>query len=204
VSTSDKFRAALAGIDAANALDPNETLVRGERRPKELAHGELAAAWIERLVDAPSEALQLAARGHHIRRWQSPRSDYPDGRAGYHRWRRELQGFHAAQVGVILEAVGYAEPLIVRVQTIIKKQGLGRDPEVQALEDALCLVFLELQFHDLAERLEEEKLLDVTRKTLAKMSPAAVALAGELPLEPADIALIERANTALIERAGAG
>ena len=193
MTISTRLSAAIAAIDAANALDPNEISVRGVRRPKELAHGELASEWLDRLVDAPSEALQIAVRAHHIRRWQSPRSDYPDGRAGYHRWRRELQSFHADQVAEILRAVGYEDVLIARVQALVKKQGLGRDPEVQALEDALCLVFLELQFHDLAARLEEGKLVDVTRKTLAKMSAAAIALARELPLDAADVALIERA-----------
>jgi len=70
------------------------------------------------------------------------------------------------EVGRILVDAGYAEDLVARVGSIVKKQGLGRDEEVQTLEDALCLVFLELQFHELAARLDEEKLLDVTRKTL--------------------------------------
>lgn len=189
----EKLSAALAAIDAVNAEDPNEILVRGARRPKELAHAELASEWVERLVEAPSEALQLAARAHHICRWESPRSAYPEGRAGYHKWRKDLQDLHANRAGQILEARGYDAECVARVKTIIKKQGLGRDQEVQTLEDALCLVFLELQFHDLAARLEEEKLLEVTRKTLVKMSERARALARELPLAASDIALIERA-----------
>jgi len=193
VADLDPLRAALSAIDAANAKDPNEILVRGERRPKELAHAELATAWLERLVDAPSPELQLAVRAHHIRRWESPRSAYPEGRVGYHRWRRELQGLHADHVARILADHGYTEQAIARVQAIVRKQGLVRDPEVQAFEDALCLVFLELQFHDLAARLETEKLLDVTRKTLAKMSPKACALAREVGLAPEDAALVERA-----------
>lgn len=191
---SDELRAAIAAIDAANAEDPNEIVVRGERRPKELAHAELVTEWIERLVDAPSDALRLAARAHHIRRWKSPRSDYPEGRAGYHRWRRELQVFHAEEVGEILRQVGFGEDVVARVGTLVKKQGLGRDAEVQALEDALCLVFLELQFHELAGRLEEEKLLDVTRKTLAKMSARAIELALTLPLDAGDFEWITRAQ----------
>lgn len=196
MTPSDELRAAFAAIDAANAEDPNEIVVRGERRPKELAHAELVSEWIEKLAPAPSDALRLAARAHHIRRWTSPRSDYPEGRAGYHRWRRELQGFHADEVGRILADAGWGTDTVARVQVLVKKQGLGRDAEVQALEDALCLVFLELQFHDLAARLDEEKLLDVTRRTLAKMSPRAIELARGLPLDAGDLALIERAAAA--------
>lgn len=193
MSASPRLTAALAAIDAANAQDPNEILVDGTPRPKELEHAERASAWLEQLVADPSEPLRLAVRAHHIQRWESPRSAYPEGRAGYHRWRRELQLFHAERVSEILEEAGYPADVVLRVQSLVKKQGLGKDAEVQALEDALCLVFLELQFGALAERLPEAKLLDVTRKTLAKMSPEAIALAHGLPLAPEDAALLARA-----------
>ena len=195
--TSDRLRRALLAIDAANADDPNTIAVRGETRPKELAHAELATEWIEKLVAEPSDALRLAVRAHHIRRWEIPRSEHPEGRAGYHRWRKTLQAFHAARVGEILAANGYEPDTVARVQALVKKEGLGTDsevyPEVQALEDALCLVFVETQFRELAMRLDEAKLQDVTRKTLRKMSPAAIAHARELPLGAEDLSLLERA-----------
>ena len=62
------------------------------------------------------------------------------------------------------------------------------------LEDALCLVFFETQYREIAERLPDEKLLDVTVKTLRKMSTRARALALDLPLDPRDVAVIERAQ----------
>jgi hypothetical protein len=185
-----RLRAALAAIDAANAADPHRIDVRGESRPKELAHAQLATRWVEALVPGPSEALRLATRAHHLRRWESPRDAYPVGRAGYHRWRKDLQGFHARCVAEILEREGYDAATIARVEGIVQKRGLGSDPEVQALEDALCLVFIETQLGDFAERLEGEKLLAVIRKTLKKMSPEAVALARELPLDPEHARLI--------------
>ena len=36
-----RFEQAIAAIDAANAADPHTIEVRGEVRPKELAHAEL-------------------------------------------------------------------------------------------------------------------------------------------------------------------
>jgi hypothetical protein len=187
------LRRALAAIDAANADDPHRLRVRGGWRPKEIAHAELATEWVERLAPDPSEALRLAARAHHLRRWTIARSDYPTGRRGYHRWRRALQALHAREAGAILADAGYDGATIRRVQAMVQKQGLGSDPEVQVLEDALCLVFLETQLHDLAARLEEEHLLTVLRRTLAKMSREAIGRAGELSLAPAARALLERA-----------
>ena len=189
----DRLARALAAIDTANADDPHTLLVRGATRPKELAHAELVTEWVRELVAEPSEALLLAARAHHVRRWEIPRSSEPEGRAGYHRWRVALQDHHAAVAARILGDVGYGADTIARVRQLIRKRGLGSDPEVQALEDALCLVFVETQFSELAARLDEEKLVLVTRKTLAKMSRAAIERAVALPLADRDRALLERA-----------
>jgi hypothetical protein len=190
---AERLRRALAAIDAANAGDPHRLQVRGESRPKELAHAELVSEWVARLAPDPGEALLLAARAHHLRRWTIPRSEYAAGRRGYLRWRRALQVLHAREVAAILTAEGYDESTIRRVQDLVQKKHLGRDAEVQILEDALCLVFLETQLHDLAAQLDDEKLLGVLRKTLRKMSPDAIQRAEELPLDAAGRALLQRA-----------
>ncbi len=176
---TDRLERALATIDAANSADPNTVVVDGVARPKELVHAERMTHWLGVLDPDATEAQVLAARAHHIRRWVSPRATYPEGRSGYHRWRRDQRERQAHEVGEILASVGYDQPTIDRVQTIVAKQGLGRDPEVQTHEDALCLVFLELQFDDLAEQLGDDHTVDVVRRTAHKMSPtglAAVAL----------------------------
>lgn len=186
-------RAAVAAIDAANADDPETIVVRGKRRPKELAHAELMTEWVRTLDPDADDAQLLAARAHHLRRWTLPRSSYPEGRAGYLRWRTALRKQHSAEVAEILAAVGYEPELIARVQAIVEKRGLGADPAVQTHEDALCLVFLETQLADTVERLGEAKMLEVIRKTAAKMSPAALARVADLPLRPQDRALLTRA-----------
>ena len=82
--------------------------VRGRQAPLALIHGQLAAEWIERLVDDPDETLLLAARAHHLRRWELPRGTaIPIGRAGYLRWRRDQKARHADRVAAILEPYGY-------------------------------------------------------------------------------------------------
>jgi len=192
---SDRFTRAIAAIDTANADDPHVILVRGELCPKEQAHAKLVTSWVEELCDdphGPSEVLRLAARAHHLRRWEIPRSSYPQGRRGYHRWRRALQLFHADRVAAILGDLDYELSEIERVRELVTKQRPS-DPETQLLEDALCLVFIETQFHDLAERLDEDKLIEITRRTLAKMSARAIACAGRLGLGDRDLELIQRA-----------
>ncbi len=184
---------AIEAIDAANAADPNRILVEGREQPKELAHAELVTEWVRRLRPEAGEALLLAARAHHLRRWAVPRSTYPEGRAGYLRWRRDLHERHAAETSEILRDAGYDEATVARVGDIVRKRNLKSDPEVQTLEDALCLVFLQTQFHDLASRLEHAKTVDVVRKTLNKMSDEAKRQALALPLAHEDAALLEEA-----------
>jgi hypothetical protein len=89
---------------------------------------------------------------------------------------------------------GYGDESIERVQAIVRKRGLGRDPAVQVHEDALCLVFLETQFDSLTASLhDEEKMLDILRKTAAKMSPEGLEAAKQLPFSPAGAELLGRA-----------
>jgi hypothetical protein len=193
-----RFERAIAAIDAANSADPTTIEVRGEVRPKELAHAELMTEWVRRLDPDADEAQLLAARAHHLRRWTMPRTGHPEGRAGYLRWRAALRRQHAAEVAELLAAVGYDPDTIERVGAIVAKQGLGAsgaagDPAVQAHEDALCLVFLETQLGATAEQLGDEKIVAVIRKTVRKMSPAGVAMVEQLPLTDRERQLLERA-----------
>jgi len=190
----DRLSAALAAIDAANADDPYAIVVDGVERPKELAHAELMTQWVRTLTPDPSEEQLIAARAHHLRRWSIPRDDYPRDRAGYLRWRTALRRQHADDVAAIMRAAGYGDDEIARVQAIVGKKGLGRDPDVQVHEDALCLVFLATQFDALTDQLhDDDKMIDILRKTAGKMSPQGLAAAGTLPLSPGGSVLLARA-----------
>ncbi len=193
ISNQARFERAIAAIDAANAADPTSLTIAGVARPKELVHAEMLTRWVTLLRPDASEELLLAARAHHIRRWQRPRSTYPEGRSGYLRWRTGLATFHAEQAGAILAEAGYESATVARVQSLIRKRGLGTDLETQALEDGLCLVFMETQFEQLSDRVPDDRMVDVLRKTWAKMSPAGreFALALELPAHQRQ--LVERA-----------
>ncbi|MGI8663974.1 MAG: DUF4202 domain-containing protein [Acidimicrobiales bacterium] len=188
-----RFDDAIARIDAANADDPNTLVIDGVERPKEQAHAELMTRWVTRLDPDANEAQLLAARAHHLRRWTRPRRSYPEGRAGYLRWRKQLKEQHAEEVATVLEHVGYEPAVVEHVQAIIRKdRAAGRD--VQVHEDALCLVFLETQALELASELGERKSVDVLRKTLRKMSPEGIETARALDVDPAVHRLLARAG----------
>ena len=202
----ERLAQAFAAIDAVNGDDPYTIVARGGERPKELAHAELVTEWASRLRPDAGELLLIAARGHHLRRWQLPRSSYPEGRAGYLRWRRDLSERQASELGSIVARCGYTAEETARVQQLVRKRGLGSDPEVQTLEDAICLTFLETQLADLAGRTDESKMIDILAKTMKKMSAEALALAGELQLDEharellAAAAVVAGAGAAPVER----
>src|SRR3954453_13948697 len=198
VMDADRFARAAASIDRANSDDPTHLSVGGVTRPRALAEGELVASWVDRLDPDASDALRLAARAHHLRRWVSPRASYTEGRAGYLRWRRDLHEFHAAEGGGLLAPEGYDPDFVTRVQDLVRKRGLkgGADAEVQLLEDAICLAFLEAEFADLADRLDEQRMIDVLVKTLAKMSEAGKQAGLAIALAPRERDLLLRAVAA--------
>jgi len=191
--TAPLLSAALARIDAANTADPNRELWQGVEYPKELLYSQRMSGWLAHFAPDASEALQLAVAAQHIRRWESPRSDFPEGKAGYKQWRSNLARFHAETAGEILADVGYDDETIHRVQGLIRKEQLKRDAEAQCLEDVACLVFLESYFADFSQKHDEAKVIDILQKTWKKMSAEGHAAALGLALPEAARELVEKA-----------
>lgn len=180
-------------LDEANGADPIRELDGGISRPRELLYAERLSDWVVKLEPEASLSLRLAARGQHVCRWMIPRTDYPMDRAGYLRWRSDLKTFHAQRTGEILSEVGAPPDILARVRSLNLKQNLATDPECAVLEDALCLVFLEFQLADLAEKAEEEKVVNAIRKSWGKMSERGRTRAQELRLGLKPALLLERA-----------
>jgi len=173
VSDPDRFARALERFDDENASDPNVEVADGKSWPRELLYAHRVYDWIARLAPNASEVLLLAARSQHICRWLIPRNDFPMTRAGYLKWRTELKSFHAQKAGDILKGVGYSDETIADVQALNLKKNFPESAESRVLEDALCLVFLQHQFADLARKTSDEKMINVLRKSWNKMTDAA-------------------------------
>ncbi|MEM1416207.1 MAG: DUF4202 domain-containing protein [Myxococcota bacterium] len=193
MSDDERLARAFARIDAANAEDPNRDDDGGAPVAKELLYGRRMSAELEAFAPEASDAVKLAARAQHIRRWTVPRSDFPMDRAGYHRWRTHLYDVHADAAEAILRDVGYGDEVVGRVRKMLRKKGIKSDPEVQLLEDVICLCFLRHYWAAFAAKHDEEKLVGILQKTWRKMSPEGQAAALRLPLGAADLALVEKA-----------
>jgi len=188
-----RFFEALRRFDEENAQDPNLLVVEEVAYPQELLYAERLTDWVLRLDPKASETLLLAARSQHICRWTIPRATYELTRVGYLRWRADLKQFHADKSAEILRLVGYDEETVARVRDFNLKKQLGRDPDCQVLEDALCLVTLQYQLADLVAKTAPAKIIEILQKTWKKMSKAAHEHALALHFSEVEKQLIEKA-----------
>jgi hypothetical protein len=174
IADTKRFENAIAAFDAVNAQDPNKVTADGREYPKEVLYAQRMSDMQRRFAPDASEAVQLAVRAQHIKRWAIPRSEYPMTPHGYKQWRTRLYKFHADLAADILRETGYDEETIARVHAIVRKEALKLNPETQMMEDIVDLVFLEHYLEEFVAKYshyEEEKMLDILRKTWKKMSP---------------------------------
>ena len=163
---SDRLTRALAQIDAANSADP--TLEQGI--PAALLYGQRMTAEQVLLVPDAGEVLRIAVRGQHVERWLLARSDFPAGKSGYLDWRREAARRHGQRIAGIMAQAGYPEADQARAGVLLRKEGIKRDGEVQALEDIICFTFLRWYFAAFAKGRDPAEVLDIVTKTARKMS----------------------------------
>jgi hypothetical protein len=185
---------AFAAIDTANGLDPKRVDVDGVPRPANLIYGRRMSEELMRFAPDASEALQIAARGQHIERWIIPRDSYPMDRPGYHRWRIALRDHHAVRLSAILTELRFDEATIARVVSIVRKEWLKDDGEVQTLEDVICIVFLKYEIASFATKYQDDdpRLADILAKTWRKMSERGHQAALAIPPAPGVVALLHQ------------
>lgn len=182
---SGDLEAVLAAIDRANAADPSLERDGAGEQPKALLYGQRMSAELDRVCPEASTHLQIAARGQHIERWKMPRDSYPEGRKGYLMWRRAQAEAHGGRVAELMTEAGFAAADGQRVAQMLRKEGIKRDPEVQMLEDVICLVFLRWYFSAFASGRAAEQIYGIVAKTARKMSPEGRArVAAEFDLPP--------------------
>ena len=190
-----KFDQAFQLFDTYNSKDPKSTTIKEQEIPDALLYAQRMTEKLNEYDPDALEHLQLAARCQHIGRWEMPRKDYSMDRKGYLQWRSQLKIYHARIAAEIMEKVGFDETEIIKVKDLLIKKQLKQNPETQVLEDVICLVFLEYYFDDFSTEHEEEKLVNILKKTIAKMSQRGVATALKLPLSEKAKSLIAKASS---------
>lgn len=188
-----QLNSAFQKFDAYNQQDPNLFIWEGQSYPQEYFLALKLHEWVLQLDPAASEELLLASRSQHIGRWEIPRDSYPEGREPYLKWRRDLALHHAERVETILLEIGYSPEQISRVKQIILKQKIKVDAEVQTMENALCLVFLQFQFEAFHPLHPTEKVVHILKRSLLKMDSHGHSFALALNYSPEGLSYIHQA-----------
>src|ERR1700753_88748 len=169
-STENRFEKTRAEIYKGHDEDPNKITIDGQELPYERHYAQQMESYLSKRAPDASEVLKLAVCAQHFKRFEVPRSSYPMTKVGYHSWRSHLKKRQAELVGQIMEK-DYPPDDVKRCMALIEKEGLKQgEEEVQVLEDVACLVFLDDQFDDFQKKHDEEKMVNILKKTWVKMS----------------------------------
>lgn len=192
---NERLAQTLLRFDQYNGTDPNLFTWQGETCPQELFLAQKLHEWVLKLAPDATPPLLLASRCQHIGRWEIARKSYPDGRVGYLTWRKALARHHASVAQGIMRELAHDEALIDRVTSIVMKQGIKQDADVQTMENALCLVFLQYQY-EAFHPAHPDKIVGILRKSLQKMDAAGHKWALTLPYSAAGMGYLEQALAA--------
>jgi hypothetical protein len=194
MSLNNRLQAAFKVFDEYNAKDPNTEDVDGKKMPKELLYCLRMSDQLDKYASDAPEHVKLAARCQHIGRWEIPRNSFPMDRKGYLQWRSKLGIYHGEIASKILSQVGYDQDTIEKVKFLLqKKQLLQHHPDTQLLEDVICLVFVHYYLHDFALQHDDDKVVDILKKTIKKMSPGALKATAGVPMTDKVKELVQQA-----------
>ncbi|CZS93620.1 related to CYB2-L-lactate dehydrogenase (cytochrome b2) [Rhynchosporium agropyri] len=187
------YEAAISLIDEAHAQDPNITTVDGKEVPYELHYARQMSRYLNLRAPDASPILKVAIRAQHFRRWEITRDSYPMTKAGYLNWRSFLKKRQADLAAAICIGCNFTKEEAEEVAKLIRKEDLKKNEETQILEDVACLVFLDDQFDAFEKGHDEEKIINILRKTWGKMSDTGHQLALQIPMSESSKDLIGKA-----------
>lgn len=191
--SASRLESTLLAIDNINKQDPNTEELNGKITAKEYIYGHHMSACLAQYWPQSHELLQISVRAQHIKRWHLKRAEFPEGKAGYLTWRKELGKFHASLTKEIMIENGYSEEESDKTAAILRKEKLKTNSDTQTLEDVACLVFLQHYFDEFATKHTEEKIIRILQLTWRKMSETAHDIALSLTLPPHLAALVGKA-----------
>ncbi|KAL2068045.1 hypothetical protein VTL71DRAFT_16143 [Oculimacula yallundae] len=193
---STNYEAAIALIDEAHAQDPNITIVDGKDVPYELHYAQQMSRYLNLRAPDASPILKVAIRAQHFRRWEITRDSYPMTKVGYLNWRSFLKKRQADLAAAICIGCNFTAEEAEEVAKLIRKEDLKKNEETQILEDVACLVFLDDQFEAFEKGHDEQKIINILKKTWGKMSEKGHELALQIPMSESSKDLIGKALAA--------
>lgn len=180
MSLNERLEKAFITFDAYNSGDPHTEIHNGEPIPKELLYAQRMTDRLNQFAPDAPEYIQLAARSQHIGRWEIARDSYAMDKKGYLQWRSVEKAHQAKVAEQVLQSCRYDAETIEKVKFLLLKKELMTNADTKLLEDVVCLVFIEYYLEEFAAKHEDDKVVDILRKTMKKMSARAIEEAGKI------------------------
>lgn len=187
-----RYKEVVARIEAINQEDPSIIQVGGLEEPEAKAYGMWVSEWVNYLNPDASDALLIAARGIHLLRWTIKRDAYPKGLTGYGAWRQDVRQLSADTLKHLLQEMEYEQAVIDAVWALTARNNPD-DADMQTLQDAIGLAFLEWLLDDFIAKWDIEKVMRALQGTYTKMSDQAQKIALDLEYSPESRTILERA-----------
>jgi hypothetical protein len=192
--TDELYKKATAEIEKIHASDVTMEMENEKSYPAEVLYCKRILNILDLVDTQGSYAMKLAVQCQHLQRWGVPRSEFTYDRRGYHQWRRKVMEHQLQLTQTVLSRAGVDEADIHWIMKTIEKQGDKSNPEAQIITDTACLVFLKWYMEPFAVKHEHEKVIDIIKKTLRKMSEAGVKLVSKLDLPESSLKVLEQAG----------
>ena len=193
IPSNDQFKKAIEAFDAYNLNDPNKEECNGQVFSKEVLYAQRMTDRLNRYAPDAPDYVQLAARCQHIGRWEIARDHFPMDKKGYLQWRNQEKIHHAKIAEAILISCQYNTETIEKVKFLVLKKELFTNADTQLLEDVICLVFIEFYIEAFATKHDDDKMVDILKKTLKKISPKGIAASSEIKVSGKIQSLIQKA-----------
>jgi hypothetical protein len=192
--TEEQYLKASIEINKAHAEDNSRQIESEENYPAEVLYSQRMVEILDMINPDSSYVLKLAAQCQHFRRWEVPRGYFPYDRRGYHQWRRAVMDYQLVKTKELLLKVGLESDDIEQIVTTLFEQGNRLNPNAQMIMDAACLVFLKWYMEPFAAKHQSEKVTDILRKTMRKMSTNGKCFISQLNLPVSALQILEEAG----------
>lgn len=180
--TEELYRKTTREIDKVHVLDKSESEENGILYPAEWLYSKRMLMILDMINERSSFRLKLAVQCQHLERWGVPRSNYTYDRRGYHEWRRAVMDYQLKRTIETLSITGMQEDDIKWITNVLREQGNKSNPDAQIIMDVACLVFLKWYMEPFSAKHESEKVTDILKKTMRKMSDNGIDLIPKLSL----------------------
>jgi hypothetical protein len=190
--TEELYNKACLAINEVHSKDVNNEFEAGVEIPAELIYSERMLKVLTEFSADADYKMKLAAQCQHFERWGVARSLFPMDKKGYYQWRKAVLDYQLTRMSEELTSCDIAQNDIHDISDILINRGKNEHLDGQTLEDVACIVFVEWYLPAFAAKHEPEKVIDIVKKTIKKISEKGMKAISERDLSTSVIEILKQ------------